>query len=125
MGMFSDFKQSLSESSGRILWSQLADTQQKMARLPEHIRTAALMGFLTKRDKLIDALDNMTGDGRIALGKELQSKARSTFDMNLAEGYALWLTGAWLESMDRPGLEAARTHEFLDQVARESGGRWA
>jgi hypothetical protein len=121
--MFDDFKRSLSESAGRILWSQLADTQQKMARLSEPVRTAALLGFLHKRDKLVDMLDNMTSDGRIEVGKNLQSKARATLDLNVAEGYALWLTGAWLESMDRPGLDAAKTHEFLDRVARESGGR--
>ena len=125
MGMFGDFKKSMSESAGRILWSQLADTQQKMARLSEPVRTNALLGFVHKRDRLIDLLDNMTSDGRIAMGKQLQSKARETLDLNVSEGYALWLTGAWLESMDRPGLEAARTHEVLDQAALSGGGSQA
>lgn len=122
MGMFGDFKKSLSESAGRILWSQLQDTQQKMARLTEQVRTEALVRFVGKRERLIPALDNMTTDGRIAMGKTLQKKARETLDMNVAEGYALWLAGAWIESMDRPGLDAARTHEFLDQVALAGGG---
>lgn len=123
MGMFGDFKKSMSESAGRILWSQLADTQQKMARLSEQVRTTALLGFAQRRDRLIDQLDNMTSDGRITMGKQLQAKARETLDLNVSEGYALWLTGAWLESMDRPGIDAARTHEFLDQAALAGGGR--
>jgi hypothetical protein len=122
VGMFDDFKKSLSESPGRILWSQLADTQQKMARLTEPVRTAALMGFMGKREKLVGMLDNMTSHGRLDLAKQLQAKAKQTVDLDVAEGYALWLTGAWLESMDRPGIDAARTHEFLDQTARAGGG---
>ena len=120
--MFSDFKQSLAESAGRILWSQLQDTQQKMSRLTESVSTNALLGFMQKRDKLIPALDNMTRDGRIEMGKLLQSKARETLNLNVSEGYALWLAGAWLESMDRPGIDAAKVHEFLDHTVRSAGG---
>lgn len=122
MGMFGDLMQSLSESPGRILWTQLADTQQKMARLAPTVRTAALLGFVKKREALISQLDNMTQDGRIKLGKDLQSEARRTLDMNVSEGYALWLTGAWLESMNRPGIEAAKTVQFLEEVAQQGGG---
>lgn len=122
MGLFDDFKKSLAESPGRVLWTQLQDTQQKMSRLSEPVRTNALLGFLRKRDTLIRRIDNMTSDGRVEMGKQFQVKARETLNLNVSEGYALWLTGAWLESMDRPGIEAARVHEFLDQVARESGG---
>lgn len=122
MSLFGDFKKALSESPGRILWTQLQDTQQKMARLSEPIRTDALLKFLNKREKLALAIDNMTRDGQIELGKTLQKTARETFNLNISEGYALWLTGAWLESMNRPGLEAAQTFEFLDHVATSSGG---
>lgn len=122
MGLFGDFQKSLAESAGRILWSQLQDTQQKMARLTEPVRTEALLRFVDKRERLIPALDNMTSNGRLEMAKTLQKQARETLDMNVAEGYALWLASAWLESMDRPGLEAAKTHEFLDQAARAGGG---
>lgn len=122
MGMFDDFKKSLAESPGRILWTQLQDTQQKMSRLNESVRTNALLGFMQKRDRLISELDNMTSQGRTDMGKLLQAKARATLDLNVSEGYALWLAGAWLESMDRPGIDAARAHEFLDRAAREAGG---
>ena len=120
MGLFGDFKKSLAESAGRIIFSQLADTQQKMAGLPEHIRTAALLGFAKKRKLLLEQLDNWTSDGRIEMGKTLQSKARETLNMNVAEGYALWLAGAWLESMERPGPDAAKAHDFLEEVGRSA-----
>ena len=122
MGMFGDFKKSLAESPGRILWTQLQDAQQKMSRLSEPVCTAALLGFVQKRERLIPALDNMTRDGRLSMAQTLQRTARQTLDLNVAEGYALWMAGAWLESMDRPGIDAARTHEFLDTTARAGGG---
>ena len=124
MGMFDDFKRSLAESPGRVLWTQLQDTQQRMARLSEPVCTAALLGFMQKRDRIVPSLNNMTSDGRISLGRTLQKKARETFDLNVSEGYALWLAGAWLETVELPGPDAAKAHEFLDRTARESGGAW-
>jgi hypothetical protein len=64
----------------------------------------------------------MTRDGRLAMAQTLQKTARQTLDLNVAEGYALWLAGAWLESMDRPGIDAAKTHDYLDTAARTGGG---
>ena len=114
MGWFTDFKQTLDESPGRILWGQLGDTAKKLRHLPEPVATAAYLGFLHKRALLRARLANMSPDGRIATGITLQKRARDTFDLDLAEGYALWLTGAWLETMDRPGPDATRTHQALD-----------
>jgi hypothetical protein len=119
MGLFSEFKQSLRESAGRILWSQLKDTKAKLIRLPGEVRAQALMGFVDKREKLIPKLDNMSSEGRIEMGTLLQKKARETFNMNMSEGYALWLTGAWIESMNRPGPEAEQTYEYLNGLAIE------
>ena len=120
--MFNDLKKSLAESPGRVLWAQLRDTHQKMSRLTDPVRTNALLGFVAKRERLIPALDNMTSTGRIDMGKHLQAKARETLNSNVSEGYALWLAGAWLEAMDQPGIDAARTVEFLDQTALAAGG---
>lgn len=117
MGLLSDFKQSFSESPGRILWSQLADTRGKLVGLSDNVRAAALMGFVDKRNLLLARLDNMSSAGKIELGITLQKRARETFNLDMSEGYALWMTGAWLESMERPRLDAARTHDFLDGMA--------
>lgn len=123
MGLFDDFKRSLAESPGRILLIQLQETQQKLAQLSATVSNAALLGFVNKRERILPELDNMTSIGRIQMGKSLQAQARKTIDLNIAEGYALWLAGAWLESMERPGLEAAKVHHFLN-VAAEGGGRY-
>lgn len=116
MGIFGDLKKSLAESPGRILLSQLADIQQQMATCPESLRTAILMGFVEKRGRLLGSLGNWSANGRIETGKALQKQGRQTFDMNVTEGFALWLAGAWLESMERPGVEAAKVHDFLSQI---------
>jgi len=123
MGMLNDFKKSLAESPGRILWGQLQDTQQKMARLNPEVCANALAGFVQMRDHLIPMLDNMTKDGQLKTAKEIQDGARQSLDMDVGKGYAMWLTGAWLESMNRPGIEAARVCDFLDQTAISGGGK--
>ncbi|HEX7114317.1 MAG TPA: hypothetical protein VF193_04245 [Steroidobacter sp.] len=111
--------QAASESRGQLLWTLLQDTISRMGGLPDRVRAAAIAGYLDKRTKLIDKLENMSEDGRIKMGKFLQSEARKQFDTNMAEGYALWLAGAWLESMQRPGAQAAMTHQYLESMARE------
>ena len=123
MGLFGDFKKSLSESPGRILLGQLQDTQQKMARLNPDISANALAGFVAIRDHLIPTLDNMTQEGKLRTAKQIQDNARQTLDLDVGKGYALWLTGAWLESMNRPGIEAAKVCDFLDQTAVAGGGQ--
>lgn len=123
MGLFGDFKKSLSESPGRILLGQLQDTQQKMARLNPDISANALAGFVAMRDHLIPTLDNMTQEGKLRTAKQIQDNARQTLDLDVGKGYPLWLTGAWLESMNRLGIEAAKVCDFLDQTAVAGGGQ--
>ena len=117
MGIFGDFKKSLSESPGRILLSQLKDTEEKLFKLSDPIAKTVLIGFAKKRQLLLVSLNNWTSDGCIQMGKTLQTQARQTLDMNVSEGYALWLAGAWLESMNRPGPEAAQVHKELNMLA--------
>ena len=93
-----------------------------MARLNPEICANALVGFVNMRDHLIPKLDNMTKDGQLKTAKQIQDNARETLDMDVGKGYALWLTGAWLESMNRPGIEAAKVCDFLDQTATRNGG---
>lgn len=119
MGFFSDLKKASAETRGRLLWTLLQDTISKMGNLPDRVQFAALAGYLDKRAKLSNKLENMSDEGRIKMGKFLQSEARKHFDTNMAEGCALWLTGAWLESMQRPGAQAAMVHQYLETMAQE------
>lgn len=121
MGLIGDFKQSLRESAGRILWGQLQDTMVKLDSLEEAIRNRALSGFHDKCVRFAPYLDNMSVDGRIETAIRFQKEARKTFDLNMAEGYALWLTGAWLESMNRPGPDADKTFGNLSRLLKDLG----
>ena len=117
MGLFSMMREANEEAHGTRLRQHLDDTLMRMAQLNDQVRGTALMRFADKREKLLSNLPNMSKEGVIKMGRFLQSKARETFDLNIAEGYALWLTGAWAESMQRESGIAQGVHEQLDELA--------
>jgi hypothetical protein len=88
-----------------------------MASASPAVANGALLLFAENRRKQLELIDNISSKGRIELGKKLQREARTTFNLNMTDGFALWLTGAWLESMERPGLDAIRTYDTLEQMA--------
>lgn len=117
MGLFSGFKQSLAESPGRVLLQQVGQLAEKFGGLPPHIRQSALVGYVQRRNAVIANLDNMTVEGTFKLGVTLQREGRKAIDVNMSDGYAILMTGIWLESMNRPGAEAARAHQILNDLA--------
>lgn len=117
MGLFNDLSISLRESPGRVLWQQLQSHMLKLENMSDSVRNTAFMGYLHKREQLLASLENASRDGRIKLGVALQRKGHKLFDLNMSEGVALWLAGAWLESMERPGTPAIQTHEKLEELA--------
>lgn len=119
MSFFSELKNIASDSAGRILWKNLQETLALLENLSENVQFAAISGFLDKRKKLLSAKDNMTSDGRIKMGKYLQGEARKSVDLNVSEGYSLWLAGAWLESKERSGIQAEMTYDLLENMATE------
>lgn len=123
MGFFSDLQRSMREERGRALFKELADTQQRMANLPEASKTIAILGFVSLREPLAKQFFNMHADGRKKLQREYRQRAREVFDLNMAEGYAFWLVSAWLEALSLSGPAAEKVLEFLDSVAVEAGGK--
>lgn len=123
VGLLADFKRTLDESPGRILWQQTQDSFLRLQRLPEHVFEAAIAGYVRRISAIEMEMDNWTSQGRIKVANELQKQARKTLDLNVAEGYALWLAGAWLEAAERPGQEARQTHIALDGLAKAYLGR--
>ena len=74
---------------------------------------AAIQSHLDKKRELSYELDNITPNGAIKIGIQLQKKGLQTIDINITEGYAIWFTGLWLESMCRPGDDAKAVHESM------------
>lgn len=122
MGFFSALKEAAENSHGEKLWAFLQDTLRQMGIQTDEVRDEALVRFVEKRSNLIAHLPQMTKEGRVKMGKFLQAEARKKYDTHLSEGYALWLAGAWLESIERPGVKAGMTHEALNTLADALGG---
>jgi len=120
MGFFSELKQIAKESHGRVLSKQIYQRMGELDSVSERVRFAALMGFAAKRYPFKERIDNFSKSGCIEMGADLQRIGQRTLKLNQAEGYALWLTGAWLESLSRNGPEILMAREVLDGLATEA-----
>ena len=119
MGLFSDLKKNWQESPGRVLLIQLQRHAPRFQNLPVHIKRASILSFISRKNKILKDLDNMTPEGAIKTGIQLQRDGLETIDFNISEGYAIWFTGVWLESMFRPGNEARTAHETMLYLEEE------
>lgn len=122
MGLFDSFKQAAAESPGRVMLIQLESAREKISVMPNAMREQILTDFLQKRESIIARLANMTNEGILKTGKDLQIAGNKMIRTIPAEGYPLLLVGMWLESGYRPGTSAAEVYKFLDSVAMQMGG---
>ena len=119
MGLFDIFKEANEGAHGTRLESGFQETMQFLASMDDDLRVQALLRFLEKREKLLSHLRNMTDKGRIDMGRMLQDEARKKYDINTTEAYALWMAGAWLESMERKSSAARDVHSALEDLANK------
>lgn len=117
MGIIDLFREANDDAHGVRLQKHLNDTLVRMAHLDDRVRAIALMRFIEKREKLVAYIPNMSEQGVLEMGRTLQKEARKQFDLNVAEGYALWLAGAWLESMIRKSADSREVHDRLEQLS--------
>jgi len=122
MGLFDSFKQASAESPGRVMLIQLETARERMAAMTDAIQEQILADFFQKREKILTRLSNMTTEGILKTGKDLQIAGNKLIRTIPVEGYPLLLVGMWLESGYRPGRPAAEVHHFLDNVAMQMGG---
>ena len=122
MGLFDAFKQVQAEGPGRVMMIQLNKAKTSMSSMNETMRGKVLLDFTDKREGLLMRLVNMTPDGEVKAGLDLQVAGNRLLKSAPLEGYPLLLVGMWLESGRRPGAEAYTVHNFLDEVATEMGG---
>jgi len=117
MGLFDIFKEANEDAHGARLERGMQDTMQLLSTIDEDIRIKALVGFIEKREKLLSNIRDMTSKGCIDMGRFLQDEARKKYDIDLAESYALWMSGAWMESMERKSQSAQEVHASLNDLA--------
>jgi hypothetical protein len=104
-------------SHGKRLREGLIDAFHKMNEVHLQISNAALIGFSERFIQLNKESLNWSPEGCIKYGRELQRRARIEYDFNQAESYALWLTGAWLESKWRNFDDADFVRATLEDLA--------
>lgn len=117
MGLFDIFKEANEDAHGARLERGMQDTIRLLESFDEDIRLRALHRFVDKRTKLLSNIRNMTSKGCIDMGKYLQNEARKKYDIDLTESCALWMAGAWLESMERKSIAACDVHKALNNLS--------
>jgi hypothetical protein len=122
MGLFDSFKQAAAESPGRVMVIQLDTAREKIGVMSDAIQEQILADFFQKRENIIARLSNMTNEGILKTGKDLQIAGNKLIRTIPVDGYPLLLVGMWLESGYRPGRPPAEVHLFLDNLAMDMGG---
>lgn len=121
VGFFSSLKSAAIEANeeahGARLLNETKSTFELLRRMDEDLMGAVAMGFLQIRRKLAGEMGNWSRDGRIKVGREMQSQARAQFDFDQRGSYAKWLAGAWIESRERGSLKAQQAFEILEGLA--------
>ena len=122
MGFFSSIKDAAftanEDAHGVRLLSEFRDSIGKIGSMPRKNSDEIIQRYIFKRAKIKPAMENWTIDGIFRMAKTLKDEARQVTDFNIIEGYALWMTSAWLESGVRKSEKAVEVFNQLDGLAR-------
>lgn len=75
--------------------------------------------FTVNRQSLSEQFPDLKRHDTVALGQQLQEEAIGRYENNPPKGYALWLTGAWLESVKQTSPEAYEVYDLLNALSPE------
>ena len=117
MGLIDDFRRAITGSPGRVLLMQMENKIRLLGCANGEVLANSIMKFIELREISVAKLANMTSQGRIKMGIKLQRMGNGKFDFDIAEGFAFWATGAWIESQERPGHEAREVFNTLNSLA--------
>lgn len=92
----------------------------KFKQYPDHIRKAAIESHLNRKQFLLSEMDNITPEGAIKIEMKLQKQGLEAIDFNVSEGYGIWFTGLWIESMHRPGEDARVVYDSMLNLENHS-----
>lgn len=125
MGLFSIFKDAYSVASaqvhGETLAKEIEETMKNISSAAPHLQLAIATVFLKERTDLLAQKATWSKVRQVELGRAMQiaskrmdRQARS--DADLAEGYGLWLAGAWLEAGGLTAEPAQIAYRVLEQM---------
>lgn len=106
------------DAHGERLLVEFYDSVARIGRMPSVQSDEVISRFVIKRGKLNAEIWNWTAEGKLKMSKTLRDEARKITDFNIIEGYALWMTSAWLESQMRSSEKARTVFKKLDELGR-------
>lgn len=121
MGFFDSLVTAVNDASetahGTRLLREFDDSIRRIAPLDG--RDEIIRRFVYQRTIIRREMHNWSRDGTLSQATDLRRKARQTFDLNVVDGYSLWLTSAWLEASVRRSADAQHVWQQLDQLAAQ------
>lgn len=122
MSFFSALRDAVADASesahGVRLKAEFDDSVRSLARMDKAISDEAIRQFIEKRAAIVVKMANWTRVGKLTVAASTRTEARRVTDLNLTEGYALWMTSAWLECSMRTSADSRHVFEQLDGLAR-------
>jgi len=107
------------EIQGAKLLKNLSDNLERLSKMDSVVFDQAISTFVSKRDSLSLAMVNMSSKGCIQTGQKLQIESKQFADLDVSHSCALWLTGAWLESLHRTSDKAKYVHALLSDITED------
>jgi hypothetical protein len=123
-GLVNAVKDATDDVQGAKLVKSLAANLQILAELDENLFHQSISAFVSKRESLRTDMLNMSPKGCIQTGQKLQTESRKMADLDKSGACALWLAGAWLESLYRTSDKAKEVHGFLDDMNADNWHEW-
>ena len=121
MSFFSALRDAVVDASesahGVRLKAEFDDSVRRLARMDKAVSDEAIRLFVEKRAAILVKMANWTRVGKLTVSASTRSEARRVTDLNLTEGYALWMTSAWLECSVRTSADSRHVFEQLDGLA--------
>lgn len=121
MGFFDSLVTAVSDASetahGARLRNEFDDSIRRIAPLDG--RDEVIRRFVYQRTIIRREMHNWSRDGTLSQATILRKKARQSFDLNVVDGFSLWLTSAWLEASVRRSADAHHVWQQLDQLATQ------
>lgn len=123
-GIVNAVKDVTDDVHGSKLEKGLIANIELLNRMDENFLDQSVSAFVSKRESLRTEMGNMSAKGCIKTGQKLQAESKKTADIDISGSCALWMAGAWLESLHRTSDKAKKVHAFLDAVTEKGLPEW-